>query len=214
MDYEFAPMEGITDWRYRRAHSRAFSGVDRYYMPFLSPGQGHAFTRREKEEIDPAHNAGVRVVPQLLTRRAEDFLWAAGELAARGYREVNLNLGCPSGTVTAKGKGAGFLARPEELEAFLDAIDAAALPIATSVTTRLGRRREEEFSALLSTSGIPDPDLLIRTGKELRISNFLLWQAAYAELYFTDVLFPDFSDRELDKAIEAYSRRERRFGKV
>ena len=113
MDYEFAPMEGITDWRYRRAHSRAFSGVDRYYMPFLSPSQGHAFTRREKEEIDPAHNAGVRVVPQLLTRRAEDFLWAAGELAARGYREVNLNLGCPSGTVTAKGKGAGFLARPE-----------------------------------------------------------------------------------------------------
>lgn len=73
---------------------------------------------------------------------------------------------------------------------------------------------QEEFSALLSTSGIPDPDLLIRTGKELRISNFLLWQAAYAELYFTDVLFPDFSDRELDKAIEAYSRRERRFGKV
>ena len=73
---------------------------------------------------------------------------------------------------------------------------------------------QEECSALLSTSGIPDPDLLIRTGKELRISNFLLWQAAYAELYFTDVLFPDFSDRELDKAIEAYSRRERRFGKV
>ena len=150
MDYEFAPMEGITDWRYRRAHSRAFSGVDRYYMPFLSPSQGHAFTRREKEEIDPAHNAGVRVVPQLLTRRAEDFLWAAGELAALGYREVNLNLGCPSGTVTAKGKGAGFLARPEELEAFLDAIFSAGLPIAISVKTRLGMRSEEEFPALLA----------------------------------------------------------------
>ena len=60
----------------------------------------------------------------------------------------------------------------------------------------------------------PDPDLLIRTGKEVRISNFLLWQAAYSELYFTDVLFPDFSDAELDKAITAYSMRERRFGKV
>lgn len=73
---------------------------------------------------------------------------------------------------------------------------------------------ETEFSALLSTGGIPDPDLLIRTGKELRISNFLLWQAAYSELYFTDVLFPDFSDRELDRALEAYSGRERRFGKI
>lgn len=86
---------------------------------------------------------------------------------------------------------------------------------AVNEAVRLGKTlTQEEFSALLSTGGIPDPDLLIRTGKELRISNFLLWQAAYAELYFTDVLFPDFSDRELDKAIEAYSRRERRFGKV
>lgn len=72
----------------------------------------------------------------------------------------------------------------------------------------------QEFSAMLSTGGVPDPDLLIRTGKEVRISNFLLWQAAYSELYFTDVLFPDFSDAELDKAITAYSMRERRFGKV
>ena len=73
---------------------------------------------------------------------------------------------------------------------------------------------QEEFSALLSTDGIPDPDLLIRTGKELRLSNFLLWQAAYSELYFTDVLFPDFSDKELDRALDAFAKRERRFGKV
>ena len=72
----------------------------------------------------------------------------------------------------------------------------------------------EEFSALLSTGGLPDPDLLIRTGKEVRISNFLLWQAAYSELYFTDVLFPDFSDGEFDKALEAYAQRDRRFGKI
>ena len=72
----------------------------------------------------------------------------------------------------------------------------------------------EEFSAMLTTGGMPYPDLVIRTGKELRISNFLLWQAAYSELYFTDVLFPDFSDKEFDKALEAYASRERRFGKV
>ncbi len=73
---------------------------------------------------------------------------------------------------------------------------------------------EESFSALLSTEGIPDPDLLIRTGKEVRLSNFLLWQSAYAELYFTGKLFPDFTDKEFDKALVAYAERERRFGKI
>lgn len=73
---------------------------------------------------------------------------------------------------------------------------------------------EESFSELLYTHSQPDPDLIIRTGKEVRLSNFLLYQAAYAELYFSDKMFPDFSDKELDKAIEDYSRRTRRFGKT
>lgn len=73
---------------------------------------------------------------------------------------------------------------------------------------------EDDLSALLFTRDFPDPDLIIRTGGEVRLSNFLLWQAAYAELYFTDVLFPDFSDDELVKAIENYSARNRRFGNV
>ena len=73
---------------------------------------------------------------------------------------------------------------------------------------------EESFSQLLYTYAQPDPDLIIRTGKEVRLSNFLLYQAAYAELYFSDKMFPDFSDKELDKAIEDYSRRTRRFGKT
>ena len=76
------------------------------------------------------------------------------------------------------------------------------------------RVNEEEFSALLSTSGIPNPDLMIRTGKEVRISNFLLWQAAYTEFYFSGKLFPDFTNKEFDKALESYASRERRFGKV
>ena len=73
---------------------------------------------------------------------------------------------------------------------------------------------EESFSGLLYSADIPDPDLIIRPGGELRISNFLLWQAAYAELYFTDVLWPDFDERELDKAIEAFQARNRRFGGI
>lgn len=73
---------------------------------------------------------------------------------------------------------------------------------------------EKSFGALLFTSGVPDPDLIIRTGGEIRLSNFLTYQAAYAELYFTDVLFPDFDGKEFDKAIADYAKRDRRFGKV
>ncbi len=70
----------------------------------------------------------------------------------------------------------------------------------------------ETFSRYLYSAGVPDPDLVIRPSGEIRISNFLLWQSAYAEFYFTDVLWPDFDDRELDRALRAYSRRDRRFG--
>lgn len=73
---------------------------------------------------------------------------------------------------------------------------------------------EETFSRLLYSADIPDPDLIIRPGGEKRISNFLLWQAAYAEFYYTDVMWPDFDEKELDKAIEAFSLRNRRFGGI
>ena len=73
---------------------------------------------------------------------------------------------------------------------------------------------EEMFASYLYSAGIPDPDLLIRPGGETRLSNFLLWQCAYSEFYFTDVLWPDFTSDELDKAIAEFKRRDRRFGKV
>ena len=73
---------------------------------------------------------------------------------------------------------------------------------------------EESFARLLYTADVPDPDLIIRTGKEVRLSNFLLYQAAYAELYFSDKMFPEFSDKDLEKAIAEFSRRTRRFGKT
>jgi undecaprenyl diphosphate synthase len=74
--------------------------------------------------------------------------------------------------------------------------------------------KEKDFEKYLTTEGIPDPELMIRTSGELRISNFLLWQLAYTELYFTDVLWPDFGKEELYKAIMDYQKRERRFGKT
>ena len=148
MKYYFAPLEGVTGSEFRRTHHRFFPGVDAYYMPFLSPTQDHVFTQRELRNILPENNQDFRAVPQLLTKHAGDFLWCAGELAAMGYDEVNLNLGCPSGTVVAKGKGAGMLADPEELTRFLDAVFSKA-PTKISLKTRLGLEDPEEFPRLL-----------------------------------------------------------------
>ena len=144
----FAPLEGITSAVYRNEHFKHFSGVDRYYMPFVSPTQHHVNTPRELRDILPEHNGNTPVVPQLLTKCADDFLWAAGDLAAMGYKEVNLNLGCPSGTVAAKGKGSGFLGHPEELNRFLDEIFSRC-PIDISIKTRLGVHQPDEFGPIL-----------------------------------------------------------------
>jgi len=148
MDIRSAPMEGLTDAVYRRVHHRLFGGVSKYYIPFVSPTVHHCFPPREQRDIAPENNAGVPVVPQILTRYPEHFLWAAQEMRDRGYDEVNLNIGCPSGTVTAKGKGAGMLRVPEALRAFLDEIFAHS-PLPVSVKTRIGFAQPEEWGALL-----------------------------------------------------------------
>ena len=149
MDMYFAPMEGVTDYIYRRTHRRYYPGVDKYFTPFLSPGQNRAFPPRELRQVLPENNRDVPVVPQLLTKKAEDFLWAARALADMGYEEVNLNAGCPSGTVTAKGKGAGLLADRDGLRRLLDGIFAPGCPVRVSVKTRLGMKSAEDFAALL-----------------------------------------------------------------
>ena len=160
MIYCFAPLEGVTGAEFRQAHHRFFPEVDVYYMPFLSPTQDHVFTQRELRNVLPEHNRGLRAVPQLLTKNAGDFLWCAGELSAMGYDQVNLNLGCPSGTVVAKGKGAGMLADAEGLERFLDGIFSRA-PVKISIKTRLGMERPEEFIPLLELFGRYPVSLLI-----------------------------------------------------
>ena len=77
-----------------------------------------------------------------------------------------------------------------------------------------GRLSEEKFSGYMYSAGIPDPDLIIRPSGEMRLSNFLLWQSAYSELYFTDVLWPDFNESELERAISVYQNRDRRYGGI
>ena len=148
MRYYFAPMEGLTDSVFRRLHHQFFPGIDRYYMPFISPTVHRELTPRESRELPPADSVRFRAVPQLLTKVADDFLWTAGKCRELGYEEVNLNLGCPSGTVTAKGKGSGMLKDPDSLERFLDEIFTAA-PLPVSIKTRIGFDDPTEFPKLL-----------------------------------------------------------------
>ena len=148
MRYYFAPMEGITDAPYRRVHQSFFPGLTSYYMPFISPTMHRSLTNRESRDLPMADSVPFRAVPQVLTKVPEDFLWAAEVCAQRGYDEVNLNVGCPSGTVVAKGKGAGMLADPASLDAFLDSVFEKA-PLPVSVKTRLGMADPQEFPKLM-----------------------------------------------------------------
>jgi len=148
MRYYFAPLEGITDSIFRKLHSKYFPGIDRYYTPFLSPTVHRGLTAREAREIPPADTLTYEAVPQLLTKVSEDFLWLAGVCKDLGYQEVNLNTGCPSGTVTAKGKGSGMLRDLTALEGFLDDVFAKA-PLPISIKTRIGFYDSNEFPAIL-----------------------------------------------------------------
>lgn len=149
MRYYFAPMEGITDSIYRRLHHKYFGGVDRYYMPFLSPTIHRQLTHKEDRELPFADTEDFTAVPQILTKVADDFLWAAQVCADRGYEEVNLNVGCPSGTVVSKGKGSGMLRDAAALDAFLAEVFSKS-PLPISVKTRLGLENKDEFSAILA----------------------------------------------------------------
>jgi len=148
MRYYFAPMEGLTDSIYRKTHHKYFSGVDAYYMPFLSPTIHRSLTHKEDRELPMVDSVPFAAVPQILTKVSADFLWAAEVCRDRGYEEVNLNIGCPSGTVVSKGKGSGMLRDIQALDRFLDEIFHAA-PLPISVKTRLGLEQSEEFPALL-----------------------------------------------------------------
>lgn len=149
MRYDFAPLEGITDATFRRLHHKYFPGVDRYYMPFISPTVHRCLTHREARELPKADSVDFVAIPQLLGKNVEDMLWAIETCADLGYPEVNINLGCPSGTVFSKGKGSGMLADPEGLDRFLESIyGKASLPV--SIKTRIGVNSPEEFEPILN----------------------------------------------------------------
>ncbi|GFI22507.1 putative tRNA-dihydrouridine synthase [Lachnospiraceae bacterium] len=145
MKFYLAPMEGITTYIFRNAYHRYFGGIDKYFTPFITSKK---MNQRERNEILPEHNKNLTVVPQILTNRAEEFLQIANKIAEYGYKTVNLNLGCPSGTVTARKRGAGFLSIPHELDHFLSQIFEKS-PLNISIKTRIGIESIAEWPRIL-----------------------------------------------------------------
>ena len=161
MKIYLAPLEGITNYVYRKALFECFDGFDKYFIPFIRAKQNLNLSGREKKDLLPENNEGMYAVPQILTRKAEDFIRTVELLGEYGYEEVNLNLGCPSKTVVTKGCGAGFLDRPEELERFLDEIFEKC-DIRISVKTRLGMEDASGFSELMKIyNKFPMEELII-----------------------------------------------------
>ena len=161
MKFYLAPMEGVTGYLYRNVYHKYFHNIDCYYTPFLAPNKNHGFSSREKNDVKPEHNQGMRVVPQILTSQAEYFIRTAKDMEELGYDEVNLNLGCPSATVVTKRKGAGLLADTAYLEHFLEDIFHE-VNIGISLKTRIGMESPEEFDELLDLyNQFPVKELII-----------------------------------------------------
>ena len=164
MKIYFAPLEGITTYIFRNTFNGIYGNVDKYFAPFISPSEKCPMTPRERKDVAPENNAGINLVPQILTRKSDCFIDAARELRAMGYSEVNLNLGCPSGAVCSKGKGAGFLPETLELQRFIDDIYAYAESnnMKISIKTRLGYFDPDEFYDLVDIfNNFPVSELIV-----------------------------------------------------
>lgn len=148
-----APMEGLTGYMFRQKYERYFGKgrIDKYFIPFISPNSSGGYTLREMADISRENNIGINAVPQIMANASDMFLNGIRILKDLGYREVNLNVGCPSGTVVAKKRGAGFLSVPDELDRFLYEIMSSEImqDVDFSVKTRLGVGSADEFYTLL-----------------------------------------------------------------
>lgn len=150
-EFLFAPMEGITFSTYRRIHHEMFPGLQEYYTPFIAPDKAGTFKPKFLKELTKDSASGLSVIPQLMTNDSDSFIITAKKLRDLGFGTVNLNAGCPSGTVFSKHKGSAMLADPEGLDRFLDSIYTAAESgkIKISIKTRMGVHSTEEFPRIM-----------------------------------------------------------------
>ena len=172
MKFYFAPLEGIAGYIYRNSHNAYFNTnncIDKYFAPFIVANQSDTFKTKDLNDILPENNQGLVLIPQILTNNAKDFVQTSKKIARFGYTEINLNLGCPSGTVVSKKRGSGFLAFRDELDGFLEDIYTQQVTD-ISIKTRIGKDDPEEFHALMQIyNKYPIKELIIhpRIQKEM-----------------------------------------------
>lgn len=167
MEIYFAPMEGMTSPLLRRTHAAAFGGCDKYYSPFISTNEAISMNNKELEDVDHDQNSGLNLIPQIISNSAYQSAMYIKLLSEKyGYEEVNINLGCPSGTVVAKGKGSGMLRDPNAMDAYLGGL-------------------KEELDKL-SDEGVKIPKVSIKTrigfydpGEHIRITQILKAHPAF-----------------------------------
>lgn len=170
MNYYFAPLEGITGYTYRNAFADLFGGMDKYYAPFVSPSVNDRMSGKEIRDLLPENNnQNIKLVPQVLANRSDYFIKAAEQLMEMGYtEEINLNIGCPSGTVVSKKKGAGFLADTDAMNKFFEEIfnwrddNPESVNLKISVKTRIGVHDAGEFDDIMEVyNSYPISELIV-----------------------------------------------------
>lgn len=145
MQFYLAPLEGITGYIVRNAFAHHFPYIDKYFTPFFPAAK--KMNKKIVRDLIPENNPGITLVPQLMLNDAEDLRMMGAQLEQMGFTTVNLNCGCPSGTVVSKNRGAGILKNPDELDRFLEKAFAIC-PLSISVKTRIGMEREDEWERL------------------------------------------------------------------
>ncbi len=158
MQIYMAPLEGITGSIFRNTYQEHFYPFDKLFTPFFG---NTGFNTKEMRDIEAQNNRSVPLIPQILSNDADDFLIIAGKMSEYGYTSVNLNLGCPSGTVTGKGRGSGFLRDLDKLNRFLDRIYRES-PLPISIKTRIGYDTDEHWPELLAIyNSYPVTELIV-----------------------------------------------------
>lgn len=187
MNIYFAPLEGITGFVLRNAYESCFPGtIDRYFAPFIAASCRKKLAARDLRDVLPENNTGICLIPQLLANKGEDFISTAQMLYQFGYREMNMNLGCPSATVVTKKRGAGLLAEPELLKVFLtECYDwAEGKGVKLSIKTRIGMEEEAEWENLLSMyESFPVSELIIHPRLREDYYRGQIREEAFAQAY-------------------------------
>ena len=160
MKLYYAPLEGITTYIYRNTHAQVFGGVDAYFAPFITPSDNEKISIKNMRDVLPERNSSINLKVQALTNRADSFFKFEDMITDLGYNEANINIGCPSGTVVKKGRGAGFLRDPEGIDQFLYEVFEKT-GITVSVKTRIGYTSGNEMENLMKIYNKYPLDVLI-----------------------------------------------------